>query len=187
MDTAQVKQYLIGLQDRIVAELEHIDGHTFRRDTWTRNAAEGGLGGGGGDTRVIENGNLLERGGVAFSHVLGNRLPPSASAVRPELAGRAFEAMGVSLVLHPVNPYVPTVHMNVRFFIASKEGDAPVFWFGGGMDLTPYYGAEEDCVHFHQTCRTALEPFGPDLHSRFKRWCDDYFFLKHRNLSLIHI
>jgi coproporphyrinogen III oxidase len=168
-----VAQYLQGLQDRIVAALEAADGHRFRSDRWTR--AEGG----GGDTRVIEEGGLFERGGVAFSRVHGTRLPPSASASRPELAGRGFEAMGVSLVLHPRNPYVPTVHMNVRFFMATGSG-APVFWFGGGMDLTPYYGFEEDCTHFHAACRAALAPSGPQWHPRFKRWCDEYFYLRHR-------
>jgi coproporphyrinogen III oxidase len=184
MNIDHAKNYLTGLQDRIVAELERIDGQTFRRDTWRRSEAEstpGGLEGGGGDTRIIEEGALFERGGVAFSHVRGTKLPPSASAVRPELAGRGFEAMGVSLVLHPRSPYVPTVHMNVRFFVATRDGEAPVFWFGGGMDLTPYYGFEEDCVHFHRTCKSALDPFGADFHPRFKRWCDEYFFLKHRN------
>jgi coproporphyrinogen III oxidase len=181
MNTGPVKEYLTGLQSRIVAELERLDGTPFRCDTWERSQGDGGLGGGGGDTRIIEGGALLERGGVAFSHVLGDKLPPSASTLRPELAGRAFEAMGVSLVLHPLNPHVPTAHMNVRFFVATKGGEAPVFWFGGGMDLKPYYGVEEDCAHFHRTCRTALEPFGPELHPRFKRWCDEYFFLRHRS------
>ena len=181
MNIDPVKNYLAGLQDRIVTELERLDGRPFRRDTWQRSEAEAaGLGAGGGDTRVIEEGALFERGGVAFSHVRGSKLPASASEARPELAGRAFEAMGVSLVLHPRSPYVPTVHMNVRFFVATRDGEAPVFWFGGGMDLTPYYGFEEDCVHFHRTCKSALDPFGPDIHPRFKRWCDDYFFLKHR-------
>ena len=123
---------------------------------------------------------MLERGGVNFSHVLGNRLPPSATASRPELAGRSFQAMGVSLVLHPRNPYIPTVHMNVRFFVAEQAGTEPVWWFGGGMDLTPYYGFEEDAIHFHRTCKEALIPFGPDYHPRFKKWCDEYFYLKHR-------
>ena len=129
---------------------------------------------------VIEEGNVLERGGVNFSHVFGDKLPPSASASRPELAGRSFEAMGVSLVFHPRNPYAPTVHMNIRFFLATQAGAEPVWWFGGGMDLTPYYGFAEDAVHFHATCRNALTPFGADYHPRFKQWCDDYFFLKHR-------
>ncbi len=177
MDTAAVLDYLTGLQNRIVAALEQADGTRFRRDTWTRPE------GGGGDTRVIEEGNLLERGGVAFSHVTGAQLPPSASASRPELAGRAFEAMGVSLVLHPRNPYVPTVHLNVRFFCAHarEPGGAPVWWFGGGMDLTPYYGFEEDARHFHAACKAALAPFGDGWHPKFKDWCDRYFFLKHRN------
>ena len=174
MDSARVKEYFTGLQDSIVGALERLDGGAFRRDEWTR--AEGG----GGITRLIEEGALFERGGVNFSHVTGKNLPPSASANRPELAGRGFEAMGVSLVLHPRNPYVPTVHMNVRFFVAAKEGAAPVWWFGGGMDLTPYYGFEEDAAHFHRTCKAALAPFGPDWHPRFKAWCDRYFHLKHR-------
>ena len=184
MNADLVKNYLSGLQDRIVTELERLDGTSFRRDTWQRRQGGGepqSPGAGGGDTRIIEEGALFERGGVAFSHVRGARLPPSASQARPELAGRGFEAMGVSLVLHPRNPYVPTAHMNVRFFVATGESEAPVFWFGGGMDLTPYYGFEEDCVHFHRTCKSALDPFGADFHPRFKRWCDDYFFLKHRN------
>jgi len=169
-----VGDYLSGLQERIVGDLEPLDGSAFLRDAWTRPE------GGGGVTRVIEEGSLFERGGVAFSRVAGSRLPPSASASRPELAGRGFEAMGVSLVLHPRNPYCPTVHMNVRFFVAGVGDQKPVFWFGGGMDLTPYYGFEEDCVHFHRSCRNALSPFGPDWHPKFKHWCDDYFFLKHR-------
>jgi coproporphyrinogen III oxidase len=173
-DATAVKGFLAGLQDRIVIELERLDGGKFRRDAWAR--AEGG----GGDTRIIEDGKLIERGGVAFSHVHGDRLPPSASAARPELSGRSFEAMGVSLVLHPRNPYVPTVHMNVRFFLAASGAAPPVFWFGGGMDLTPCYGFEEDCAHFHGVCRDALAPFGPQWHPKFKKWCDDYFFLKHR-------
>ena len=145
-----------------------------------------GLGEAKGDSRIIEEGNILERGGVAWSHVHGNRLPPSATAARPELTGRAFEAMGVSLVLHPRNPYCPTVHLNVRFFCAhppasGDAGAAPIWWFGGGMDLTPYYGFDEDCAHFHRACKTALAPFGDDWHPRFKRWCDEYFFLRHRN------
>ncbi len=169
MDSAAVRTYLLGLQDRIVERFEALDGGTFLRDEWKRPE------GGGGITRMREEGKLLERGGVGFSHVSGTQLPPSASAHRPEIAGRAWEAMGVSLVLHPRNPYVPTVHMNVRFFVA---GD--VWWFGGGMDLTPYYPFEEDCVHFHRANRDALAPF-PGLHARFKRACDAYFFLRHRN------
>ena len=175
MDSRTIKDYFTGLQARIVAGLESLDGRPFRSDAWTRPE------GGGGLTRLIEEGNLLERGGVLFSHVTGASLPPSATAARPELAGRGFEAMGVSLVLHPRNPYVPTVHLNVRFFVARKPDAEPVWWFGGGMDLTPYYGFEEDAEHFHATCKRALAPFGPDFHPRFKAWCDRYFFLKHRN------
>ncbi|MEW6589624.1 MAG: oxygen-dependent coproporphyrinogen oxidase [Pseudomonadota bacterium] len=174
-DTAAVKSYLTDLQARIVGALEAADGLPFRTDAWQRPE------GGGGISRLIEEGNVLERGGVNFSHVLGSQLPPSASAHRPELAGRRWEAMGVSLVLHPRNPYAPTVHMNVRCFVAMKDGEDPVWWFGGGMDLTPYYGFEEDAQHFHATCKAALDPFGPELHPRFKKWCDTYFFLKHRN------
>jgi coproporphyrinogen III oxidase len=174
-DTAAVKAYLTDLQARIVAALEAADGLPFRTDAWDRPE------GGGGISRLIEEGRVLERGGVNFSHVMGSQLPPSASAHRPELAGRRWEAMGVSLVLHPRNPYAPTVHMNVRCFVALKDGEAPVFWFGGGMDLTPYYGFEDDARHFHATCKAALDPFGLELHPRFKEWCDRYFFLKHRN------
>ena len=170
-----VKEFLLALQQTIVARMEQIDGSQFRRDEWQRP------GGGGGLSCVIENGAVLERGGVNFSHVHGDGLPPSASASRPELAGRGFEALGVSLVLHPRNPYAPTVHMNVRLFAATKAGSDPVWWFGGGMDMTPYYGFEEDAVHFHKCCRAALAPFDGALYSRFKKWCDEYFFLKHRN------
>jgi len=165
-----VYDYLAGLQRSIVAALEQIDGKGFSEDAWTRPE------GGGGITRVIEAGNVFERGGVNLSRVRGSRLPPSASAGRPHLAGQPWEAMGVSLVLHPHNPYCPTVHFNVRFF---SSGDT--WWFGGGMDLTPYYGFEEDARHFHLTCKQALEPFGPEYHPRFKHWCDQYFHLKHRN------
>lgn len=174
MDFNAVKQYFIGLQDHIVEGLQHADGKHFLHDSWQRPE------GGGGTSCVMEEGNVLERGGVNFSHVMGDRLPPSASAGRPELAGRSFEAAGVSLVLHPRNPYAPTVHMNVRCFMATKPGEAPVWWFGGGMDLTPYYGFEDDARHFHRTCRDALAPFGAELHPRFKAWCDEYFYLKHR-------
>jgi coproporphyrinogen III oxidase len=174
MDAQAVRDYLTGLQSRIVARLEQLDGMAFRRDQWKRPE------GGGGLSRLIEEGHLLERGGVNFSHVAGASLPPSATASRPELAGRGFEAMGVSLVLHPRNPYVPTVHMNVRFFVAHTAGADPVWWFGGGMDLTPYYPFEEDAIHFHRTCRDALAPFGPEYYPRFKKWCDEYFYLKHR-------
>jgi len=174
MDTRLIIDYLTGLQQRIVESLELVDGKNFLHDSWQRPE------GGGGISCVIEEGNVFERGGVNFSHVTGDRLPPSASANRPELAGRGFEAMGVSLVLHPRNPYAPTVHMNVRCFIATKQGEEPVWWFGGGMDLTPYYGYDEDAIHFHRTCKQALDPFGADLYPRFKRWCDEYFYLKHR-------
>jgi len=175
IDSATLKNYFTGLQARIVAELEAFDGGAFRTDAWDRPE------GGGGISRLIEEGAFFERGGVNFSHVTGTKLPPSASAHRPELAGRAWEAMGVSLVLHPRNPYCPTAHMNVRCFIASKAGEDPVWWFGGGMDLTPYYGFEADAAHFHRTCRDALSPFGDDVYARYKQWCDEYFFLKHRN------
>ncbi len=175
MNPVAVKDYLLGLQQRIVAALEQLDGKPFREDRWDRPQ------GGGGISRVIEEGGLFERGGVNFSHAQGAGLPPSASASRPELAGRAWEAMGVSLVLHPRNPYCPTAHMNVRFFVATREGAAPAWWFGGGMDLTPYYGYAEDAEHFHRSCKLALEPFGGGHHAQFKAWCDRYFFLKHRN------
>jgi coproporphyrinogen III oxidase len=174
MDAHAVRDYLVGLHERIVARLEQLDGLAFRRDAWKRSE------GGGGLTCVIEDGHLLERGGVNFSQVDGAALPASATAARPELAGRGFEAMGVSMVLHPRNPYVPTVHMNVRFLLARKAGADAVWWFGGGMDLTPYYPFAEDAIHFHRTCRDALAPFGPAYYPRFKRWCDEYFYLKHR-------
>jgi len=179
IDTQSVREYLLGLQRRIVERFEALDGTPFRADTWEK--PPGSPLGGGGLTRIVEEGSLLERGGVGFSHVLGHQLPPSATAQRPELAGRAFEAMGVSLVFHPRNPYVPTVHMNVRLFRAHATGQPDVYWFGGGMDLTPYYGFEEDARHFHAVCQAALAPFGEALYPRFKRWCDEYFFLKHRS------
>ncbi len=174
MDSQAIKRYLTELQDRIVTALESLDGEPFRTDAWQRPE------GGGGVSRLIEEGRFFERGGVNFSHVMGSAMPASATAHRPELAGRRWEAMGVSLVLHPRNPWCPTSHMNVRFFAAEKEGAEPVWWFGGGMDLTPYYGFEEDAVHFHRTCRDALSPFGEGVHPRYKKWCDDYFYLKHR-------
>ena len=179
IDTASVRTYLLGLQQRIVEAMQAEDGKAFISDGWQR--PPGGRLEGDGLTQLVEEGALLERGGCNFSHVLGKSLPPSATAHRPELAGAPFEAMGVSLVFHPRNPYVPTVHLNVRLFAARPEGQEPVTWFGGGMDLTPYYGFEEDAVHFHRSCRDALAPFGAELYPRFKRWCDEYFFLKHRH------
>jgi coproporphyrinogen III oxidase len=176
-----VRDYLLGLQDRIVTAMELEDGASFISDRWER--PPGGPLEGEGLSRLLEGGTLLERGGCGFSHVKGVSLPPSATQHRPELAGSAFEAMGVSLVFHPRNPYVPTVHMNVRMIAALPAGREPVTWFGGGMDLTPYYGFEEDAAHFHRVNRDALEPFGDDKYPRFKRWCDEYFFLKHRNES----
>ncbi len=169
-----VRAYLLGLQERIIQGLGHYESQAFLQDAWKKPESSSGLQG-GGITRLVEEGSFLERGGVGFSHVSGQQLPPSATAHRPELAGQAWEALGVSLVLHPRNPYVPTVHMNVRVFISGA-----VFWFGGGMDLTPYYGFETDARHFHATCQAALAPFGSDKYPAYKRWCDDYFFLKHR-------
>lgn len=175
-DKTAVKAYLLDLQDRICNALATEDtGGKFIEDSWVRTE------GGGGRSRVLAEGAVIEKGGVNFSHVHGTQMPASATAHRPELAGRAFEAMGVSLVIHPRNPYVPTSHANVRFFIAEKEGAEPVWWFGGGYDLTPYYGNEDDCRHWHQTARQACAPFGEDTYPRFKQWCDDYFHLKHRN------
>ncbi len=176
MNPATLKPWFTTLQQTIVSRLEAFDGKPFQADGWERP------GGGGGLTRVIEEGNFFERGGVNFSHVMGDAMPASATAHRPELAGRRFEAMGVSLVLHPRNPHCPTVHMNVRCFLALAEGRAPVWWFGGGMDLTPYYPLEEDVRHFHAACKTAILPFGGEAeYARLKDWCDRYFFLKHRN------
>ena len=170
MDTRPVRDYFTALQSRLVAAFEALDGTPFVADTWEREE------GGGGTSCILEEGKLFERGGVGFSRVSGSKLPPSASAAHPQLAGQRYEAMGVSLVLHPRNPYCPTAHLNVRFF---NSGDS--WWFGGGMDLTPYYGFEDDAKHFHLTCRRALEPFGADRHASYKKWCDEYFFLKHRN------
>ncbi len=176
VDIAAVKAYLLALQDDICRQLEAEDGQaTFMEESWERPT------GGGGRTRVLSEGAVIEQGGVNFSHVFGDQLPPSATAQRPELAGRSFQAMGVSLVIHPRNPNVPTSHANVRFFIAEKAGEDPVWWFGGGFDLTPYYGFEEDCVFWHQTAKAACDPFGADVYAHYKRWCDDYFYLKHRN------
>ncbi|WP_196159015.1 oxygen-dependent coproporphyrinogen oxidase [Reinekea sp. G2M2-21] len=175
-DIDPVKQYLLGLQDAICTGLETADGQaTFKEESWQRP------GGGGGRSRIIENGALLEKGGVGFSHVMGDQLPPSATANRPELAGARWQAMGVSLVMHPENPFVPTSHMNVRLFVAEKEGMDPVWWFGGGYDLTPYYGFDEDCVHWHQTAKQACDPFGETVYRDYKQWCDEYFYLKHRD------
>ena len=170
-----VKTYLLDLQDRICAGLAAEDRAEFREDRWQR------AGGGGGRSRVLSDGAVLEKAGVGFSHVFGDRMPPSATAHRPELAGASWQALGVSLVIHPRNPYAPTSHANVRFFIADRPGKEAVWWFGGGYDLTPYYGFEEDCVHWHRTARDACAPFGADWYPRFKRWCDEYFFIKHRN------
>jgi coproporphyrinogen III oxidase len=175
-DKAAVKAYLLQLQDNICDSLAAEDGGAiFVEDSWVREE------GGGGRSRVLTNGTVIEKGGVNFSHVHGTQMPASATAHRPELAGRSFEAMGVSLVIHPNNPYVPTSHANVRFFIAEKEGEEPVWWFGGGYDLTPYYGNKDDCQHWHQTALNACQPFGDDIYPRYKKWCDDYFYLKHRD------
>jgi len=175
-DVAPVASYLLDLQERICEAIERLeeDGHGFREDQWQREE------GGGGRSRVLEDGAVFEKAGINFSHVHGGQLPASATAQRPELAGRSFEALGVSLVIHPRNPYIPTSHANVRFFIAQKENAAPVWWFGGGFDLTPYYGFEEDAVHWHQTAKQACDPFGENTYHRYKKWCDDYFYLKHR-------
>lgn len=176
-DVNAVKKYLLSLQNSICDGLTNEDGkENFIVDEWQRE-----IGGGGGLTRVLTNGNVFEQAGVNFSHVTGGQLPASATAHRPELEGREFEAMGVSLVIHPKNPNIPTSHANVRFFIATKEGEAPVWWFGGGFDLTPYYGIKEDCIHWHQTAAKACAGFGDDVHEKYKKWCDDYFYIKHRN------
>jgi len=181
VNSAAVKAYLLELQDLIVTRLEQVDGKNFIRDKWQREPGGAGIGAGGGISCILEEGNVIERGGVAFSHVQGDKMPASATAHRPELAGCSWEAMGVSLVMHPRNPYAPTTHANVRMFMAHKPDGESVFWFGGGMDLTPYYGFEEDTVHFHQICKDSLAPFEGDLHAKYKKWCDEYFFLKHRN------
>lgn len=170
-----IRNFLLTLQDSICDALSEIDGKPFIEDSWEREE------GGGGRSRVLADGNVIEKGGVNFSHIFGKTMPASATAHRPELAGRQFEAMGVSLVIHPLNPYAPTSHMNVRFFIAEKEGEEPVWWFGGGYDLTPYYGNKEDCIHWHQTAKDACDPFGEQYYSDFKTWCDNYFYLKHRD------
>ncbi len=175
-DSDAVREYLQSLQSRLCKELSAIDGNaTFGSDEWIRDA------GGGGNTRIMADGAVFEKGGVAFSEVSGHELPPSASAQRPELAGRRWRAMGVSLVMHPRNPHVPTSHMNVRFFRADKDGEQSVWWFGGGFDLTPYYAYVDDCIHWHQCAFDACKPFGDEHYPKFKEWCDRYFFLKHRN------
>jgi coproporphyrinogen III oxidase len=171
-----VKDYLLTLQDRICDAIAEADGQAaFTEETWEREA------GGGGRTRVLTDGAVFEQAGINFSHVYGDNLPPSATASRPQLAGRSFQAVGVSLVIHPKNPYVPTSHANVRFFIAEKEGEEPIWWFGGGFDLTPYYGFEEDCIHWHKQSKAACEVLGDDAYPRYKKWCDEYFYLKHRD------
>lgn len=175
-DINAVREYLLCLQDIVCKGLELSDGQgKFIEDAWQRDA------GGGGRTRLLSDGAVIEQGGVNFSEVFGDNLPASATAARPELAGRNFTALGVSLVIHPRNPYVPTSHANVRFFIAEKDGEAPIWWFGGGYDLTPYYGFEEDAKHWHQTAFNACQPFGDNVYPDYKQWCDEYFFLKHRD------
>ncbi len=175
-DIAQIKTYLLDLQDKICAALSEADGSAeFTEENWTREE------GGGGRSRVLINGAVFEQAGVNFSHVSGATLPASATAHRPELAGRSFQALGVSLVIHPLNPYLPTSHANVRFFIAEKPGEDPVWWFGGGFDLTPFYGFEEDAIHWHQTAWQLCQPFGEQIYPRYKKWCDDYFYIKHRH------
>ena len=176
-DIKAVRAYFMALQDHICKELETADGQAkFIEDNWQREGT-----GGGGRTRVLTDGGVFEQGGVNFSEVTGDSLPASATASRPELAGRRFVALGVSLVIHPHNPYIPTSHANVRFFLAEKEGEAPIWWFGGGYDLTPYYGFEQDVISWHQTAKAACDPFGDDVYPRYKKWCDEYFLLKHRN------
>ncbi len=175
-DINQVKAFLLSLQDRICQQLAAADGRAqFKQDQWVREE------GGGGQSRVLTGGAIFEQAGVNFSHVSGDTLPASATAHRPELAGRSFQAMGVSLVIHPLSPYIPTSHANVRFFIAEKPGEDPVWWFGGGFDLTPYYGFEEDARHWHQTAADLCQPFGEEVYPKYKKWCDDYFYIKHRN------
>ncbi|OKP03957.1 coproporphyrinogen III oxidase [Xenorhabdus eapokensis] len=172
----QVKNFLLSLQDHLCKQLEQLDGQsTFLEDCWQREE------GGGGRSCVLTEGKVFEKAGVNFSHISGASMPASATAHRPELAGRSYQAMGVSLVIHPINPYVPTSHANVRFFIAEKEGKPPVWWFGGGFDLTPYYGFEEDAIHWHTVAKNLCQPFGDDVYPKYKKWCDDYFFIKHRN------
>jgi coproporphyrinogen III oxidase len=179
VDVSQVREYLTGLQARITSAVAAVDGGVFLRDAWEKAPGESLQG--KGLTMILEGGAIFERAGCGFSQVRGPKLPPSATQHRPELAGAPFEAIGVSLVFHPRNPYVPTVHMNVRMLAATGSDGERVCWFGGGMDLTPYYGFEEDAIHFHASCKSALEPFGAQLYPRFKTWCDEYFYLKHRS------
>jgi coproporphyrinogen III oxidase len=174
IDIESLKSWYSGLQASIAGAAGLLETQPLRSDAWERPE------GGGGKTMIVEGGTLFERAGIAFSHVRGQAMPGSATQHRPELAGRAFEAMGVSLVMHPENPYCPTAHMNVRFFVATRADAEPVWWFGGGMDLTPYYPFADDVVHFHRSCRDALAPFGEGVHARYKKWCDEYFYLKHR-------
>ncbi|QCU89131.1 oxygen-dependent coproporphyrinogen oxidase [Thiomicrorhabdus sediminis] len=178
-----VKDYLLSLQDDICRQLAEEDGSKdFIIDEWQREGEEGVMQlTGGGRTRVMEEGAVIEKGGVNFSHVQGKNLPPSATAHRPELAGRSFQALGVSLVIHPRNPYVPTSHANIRLFVAEKAGEEPVWWFGGGFDLTPYYPNDEDVIHWHEQSKSACEPFGAEIYPKYKAWCDEYFYLKHRD------
>ena len=179
MSIEKVRTYLLELQENIVSTLSGVDGHDFVKDKWKKKPGE--MLQGEGITSILEGGGIFERAGCGFSHVRGPKLPPSATQHRPELSGSPFEALGVSLVFHPHNPYVPTVHMNVRMLAAKAPSGELVFWFGGGMDLTPYYGFEQDAVHFHNTCKMALTPFGEDKYPKFKTWCDEYFYLKHRD------
>lgn len=174
MKIEAVTHYLMSLQDHLCQQLAQVDGHEFTEDLWQR--AEGG----GGRTRILQQGQVFEQAGINFSQVQGDHLPASATAQRPQLAGCRFQAMGVSLVIHPHNPYIPTSHANVRFFIAEKPGMEPIWWFGGGFDLTPYYPFRDDVIHWHQTAKAACEPFGAEYYPRYKQWCDSYFYLKHR-------
>lgn len=184
INSQAVNDYLLDLQDRICIKLSELDGSQFEEDNWHRDPNDKlnkSKLGGGGRTRVMAEGGHIEKGGVNFSHVTGHALPPSATAARPELEGRSYSAMGVSLVIHPRNPHIPTSHANVRFFVAEKDGETPIWWFGGGYDLTPYYANEDDCRHWHQVAHDACAPFGDDLYPRYKKWCDEYFYLKHRD------
>lgn len=180
INKASVKQYLLNLQQKICRQIEQADGSAqFEEDRWERESHATLTG--GGITSVLQQGAIIEQGGVNFSHVIGPQLPAAATASRPELRDRGFEAMGLSLVIHPLNPHIPTSHANIRFFIAEQEGEKPVWWFGGGFDLTPYYGNESDCIHWHKTAKEACAPFGEEVYSKYKNWCDEYFYLPHRN------